>query len=831
MWTLFKNLTRILVIISLTLLSAADVMAEKKGKKVSSQQKKSKKQSKSKSPIKKAPEKTDDENFKLIEQDLKAIQAMNRGVSVNMPGSVNSHVQSHSPEPPQPVTRIDVTDKGFLFKFPKRPGMSLVNIYGDFWLFFDEKFDFSKPTQFPMGLRDFQDYSTSSYSIYKIQVDNRYWPVISLQGHDWKIDFVTIPQTAKSKKIVNWPNRRDDPVKILIPSYTMDILWTHPVTKVDYIILTSRKYAGGFAPHEGFPQFDAVESYQGLGIIPKTDSLVVMKDGDGENVLIYDSFGIIPKPASKVKATIFVGNRSTLALTKEIEKLRSEKQQTPEMMLRQIHSFIKLGVFNEAGFRIKDLETVCQGKCNTMQAQLDLMKLMSVILSDDDENPLKKDTFTLHVGQGAEFFFWYNLYHKRPQNYEVALEHFIPKYPRHVRNRIVEILLSLPDENDNLEKLIKVNGLEERLVDRAKLKMALMPPISLVDLEALVKNSKIREIQGEALFELTKERRATGEWKAKDVIEKMVPFLFSYGAKEVEAKLFLANAYREVGDYNKAIRLLKEVLFEAGENKAEVDEKIKETYLAFFKMVTEGDSKKNPKPMDIIAFFNDFGQMNPEGEEGRKIIMAVVDSFQALSLLRPAIEVLSKYREGEKDEPSQRQMALRLAELHVENRNPEGGQKMLEIFGEPKSEDEVKKVTTLRVDMAILEGNPAKGLPLLEGKEDTFHLGLKQKILWMIHDFKGSFQVLKALVEKLETDKETRAMYTAHLAAVNVLMSPHPMTFEDMRIRYGHLVKGTDQETIFNVLTTPDQATQQGMRGFDDLKTLLTYVEGLLKKK
>lgn len=771
-------------------------------------------------------DKSDKENFEAIARDIASIHAMNN-LSVHIAAHSHSHEENKKPE--APLDRLEIQDHAFLFHFAKRPGIALVHIHDDFWLFFQGKYTFPKEQKLPLGIDLFEDHSTSTHTIYKIHTDRGYWPSVTSETHNWKVQFVSLPKTSKSKKVVNWPRRRDDPVKILLPSYTGEISWMHPITKIKYGIFTSRKQTGGFAPQEIFPQFDAVESYAGLAIFPKTDSLVVTKDEDGENILIHDGFGIIPSTPAIFSETFFTGNRSTLALTRELEPLKS-KTPTPEILFKQIRILTKMAVFNDVGFKIKDLEKICDGKCNQMQSQLDLVKLMFMTLLPGDENAPKDDIFTLHSGQSREFAFWYNLYHRRPQNYEMAIDAFVSKYPKVFKNRITEILLGLPDENDTLEKLIKIKGIDDRLIDQAKLKLALMPPVNILALEEITKTSKTREVQGEAMLELAKAKKESKDWKAADIIKNMAPFLFSFGPKEFEAKFFLSNAYRDVGDYERAIRLLKEILLEFRDNQNEVQAKIKEAYLDFFKDVLEGTKETRPKPLDVIAFYNEFGHMNPEGEEGRKIIGAVIDSLQNISLLRPAIEILSKHREGEKDESYQHKMAIRLAELHLENRTPEGALKMLEMAGPAVNDEETQKMTEIRVEVCILQNDAPKALKMLEGKDDLFHLKLKHKILWGIRDFTNLFTTLKNIIEKLESDKSARALYTTHLAATSLLMSPHGMTFEELRMRYGNLVKGSDQEETFNALTTPDQDTRQGMRSFNDIDALLKHVASLVKK-
>lgn len=799
--------------------------------------------------------KKDQENFEAIAKDLSAIHVMN---------SMVFHAHSHSHEggasregdqknlPPPPPPPLEMTEHGMRFHFDKRPGMALVRLHGEYWLFFKGKHTLPLTEKLPSSVESMEDQSTEKDTIFKICT--KCWPVITSEIHDWHIDFLNNPQTSRSKKVVNWPSKRDDPVHILLPSYTGEVPWMHPITKINYAIFTSRKQMGSFAPQEDFPQFTSIESYAGLGILPKTDSLVLKKDNDAEALLMYDSRGTFPQPTSYEADFFFTKKQSSNTMTGEIQHLRSQKS-SPNNLFQEIQLLAQLNLFHEAMDRVATLEKLCANKLNPQQNYLDFVNLLMEVLEPTKEGAEAQKTspstlrapFTWHGGCHPEFSFWLNLYHRRPQNYEQALVTFLPKYPNYIKNRVISLLLELPDEPQNIEKLGKLLGVEPKIVEITKLKMALMPPVDTIALEEILKKSKNRSIQAEITFELAKAKKKNGTWKAKDIIKNMTPFLLAFGDNEFDAKFLLGDAHMEEGHLTEALRLFREISLASGQQN-ELFIKIKEAYHRFFQNIFEYQTKESlkkdekddstakkdktkeksatkPSPFEVIAFYNEFGRFTSEGEEGYRIIQSVVEHMEKLSLLTPAIEILAKYGESHNDSPYKNAMYFKLAELHRENGNADGVEKMLDVIQGDLAPENQERVLGLRMDACLIRKDFSKALQLIRGKEDIFSLRQKCRVLWPMKDYGELLKTLISLIDKETNDKNARALDTAHLAAVNLLLSPHPFTFDDLRMRYGHLVKGTPFEKMFHVLSMPDQNIQNGLSQFDTIDDLINYAK------
>ncbi|MBX9977400.1 MAG: hypothetical protein K2X98_04050 [Alphaproteobacteria bacterium] len=734
------------------------------------------------------------------------------------PGSV-----AHSPEAPV----LEVTEKSLIFSGKKLPGMALIKILESYWIFLDRKYPMEIPKKYPFGIEAMTDQSTDTNTILKMRLSPSFWPNLAAEKNRWIIDFSITPRLSRTKKVIRMPNTIDKPIKILMPSYVSEIAWQHPDTKIPYSIFTSKKQDGAFTPLQNFPQLTLMESYVGLGLHPKTDSLVVQRDV--EDINIFDAKGMTASDdvlTTNINSIVFADQRTPYKINVELQKLKNVKQTTTSL-LRQIQLGLHLGFFSEVGVNIKKLESLCQKGAWSDQGIIDFMKLVLLTLSPHDENAKESIDFVNHSQQSAEFAFWYNIYKRTPQNYDNLVKSVLSTYPTFLKNKVAEIMLTLPDEYENLRSILNLKGLHKDLRERARLKLALMQPMDMRELQELSEFSPQREIQAKAKLELILDHRKEKNFDATAAINDLEPFLFSFGDKSFEAKTLLSQLYVEKRDYTKAIRLLKDLALEEKNRDFDLKEHMKKAYLSFFQDIFDKKDKKpglekfNPHPLDIIAFFNDFKHLTPEGEAGTKILETVVDAMRSLSLYKPAIEILNKQTEQVKEEVQKKDLLFTVAELHLDNLDAESAEKVLMGMDlATLTEEKTRKRRDLLIDTYLLKNAPTKALSLVNDLKDTNSLLQKERILWFMKDFDGITAFVPPMIN-LADGQDKKAELVTHLAIANVLVKNPPFSFIDLRQRFQSLVKGTAFEKDFLMATTPEIMIPDGLRHFGALDGLL----------
>ncbi len=784
------------------------------------------------------------ENLSILESELpKRIDMMNK-VSTPILKSVEGESKNASSNHPEssvtsasPPSIIQANDVSLTIHSKKLPGIALIRILDAYWLFLDQKYPFTLPTNYPYGIFSMEDKSTEQNTIVKIILRRGFWPNIRAEKETWTLDFNISPRLSRTKKVMRWPDSIDKPIKILMPSYVGEIPWVHPEMKIPISIFTSRKQDGAFTPQQSYPQLTLMESYVGLAIQPISDSLVVRRDV--EDLDVFDARGIAlgnELLSSKENLSILADTRRPYKIEDELQSLKNKKR-TPAIMMKIIELSLKLGFFSEAGAQFKALDALCTQGVWVDQAKVDLFRLVLLTLSPNDESASHPIDFTHHNFQSPEFHFWYNLYRKNPQNYEPLIKHIISHYPLFLKNEVVEILLSVPDEYENLRSLIGLQGIDRDLKDKARLKLALMEPIDIRELKDLVKYSKNREIQAKAQLQILYEEQKEKDFNPLKAIKILESYLFSFGDKEFEAKVFLAKLYVGQRDYTQAIRLLKDLSLEDKNRRAELNEHMRYAYLQFFEDVfqkeevkqnnsknkknSEGLENFNPQPLDIVAFYNDFNHLTPDGEKGKKILNTVIDALKKLSLYRPAIEILSRQFEKEKNGPDKTSLTFQIADLYKMLPSPEDVEKILNTLDDTTmSEADVLKKRYLLVESYLLQNQPGKALSLVENDKSLEGEISKERIYWHLKDFNKILELVPLLLQRVN-DKEKRAFLATRLAIANVLVQNPPYPFEDLRMRYINDVKNTMYEKDFLVATTPEIRVEDGLLYFPTLDPLL----------
>ena len=732
------------------------------------------------------------------------------------------------PLPPPPPPPLEITDKSITFTLPQLPGIAFVKIYDDYWLFFDAKYTLTLPKKRPMGVIELEDFTTKDNSIFRFRLASGYSPIINSARKSWTIEFNTTVRMSRTQKIVEFPKSIDDPVKILLPQFKAELIWTHPKSLVRFSIFTSQKQDGSFTPNSDYPQFKIIESYAGLGIQAKMDSIIAEKDAENINLKGVTALSRAEYSNTIDTISILADYRSLNGINNELKHL-NQKPDTPEILFQKALLNTKLAVMNTAGVYINAIEEYQSKMIPVERAKIDLIKLVIATLTPKSENAPKDISFMNHSQASPEYLFWYQLYKRIPQDYSFALKTFLPDYSTPLKNRIVEIILSMPDQHDTLKELVSLGGVDDELRSRAKLKAAMMYPVDLQELESLSNNSPSREVQGMAAFEWVQEKMRLKDITPQEGINKLEPYLLGFGDKTFDAKFLLCDLYIQLKKYTGAIKFYKGMLVEFPEKLEDLQAKVKEAYLGFFNDLALKHSNKeelkdfNPDPLEVVAFYNDFQHLTPEGEEGTKIILEVIQALKALNLLKPAIELLNKTLEVIKDPLMRKKVIFELLLLNIDNRDADGFDKAISNLPSDLTESEQAYKQELQVTSYITRNEAKKALELIGDKEDVDSLKQKHKVYWVSKDYGKLMDVLPPLIEK--ADRNDKPEFIAHLAACNLLIPIPTYGNQEMRDRFGDLMKGSSFEDMFMALTTPNLNYQEGLKNFNDIEGLLKFVE------
>ncbi len=736
---------------------------------------------------------------------------------------------------------LNVSDKFLTFTSKKLPGLAFIKIFDAYWIFLDTKYPIHIPKTYPFGILDISDQSNATNTILKLKLRHDFWPNISTEKQRWIIEFNTSPRLSRTKKSIRWPDTMDKPLKILMPGFVSEIDWIHPETYIPYAVYTSRKQDGAFMPHQTFPQLSLMESYIGLALHPKADSLVVQRDVEDLN--IFNALGmIIPDDFLKSSqgVSFLSDKRVPYKINSELQRIKNLPE-TPEHIVKTIELGLKLGLFSEVSAQLKNLRKLCPKGVwsdNANNAKIDFMQLVLLTLSHGNEDAGEDVHFVNHSDQSPEFKFWYALYKRKPQNYGAIVTHILSTYPLFIKNRIIEILLTLPDECENLKTLLGLQGIHNDLKERARLKLALMQPIDIRELNDLAKGSHQREIKAKATLQLLYEMQKQKDFNLQSAIEKLEEFLFNFSDKEFEAKTFLGKLYVAKKDYFSAIRLFNDLLPRFKDWEDELKASMKDAYFNFFQDVfdkmahkkkrtdTKSNTKKelatfDPKPLDIVAFYNDFNHLTPEGEVGEKILDTVIQALEALNLYKPAIDILNRLLEQSKDPQKKKELTFRVAHAYILNKLPKDAEKALIALQSSEKDEDVRRKTALLIDIYLLQNEPLKAFLLVENCKDIDSLLQKERIYWFMKDFEKILTHNPSLIQHVE-NKDRKAELATHIAIANVLTKNPSFDFFDLRQRYDDIVKGTAFEKDFMTATTPEIKISDGLRHFDELNNLLT---------
>ncbi len=428
-----------------------------------------------------------------------------------------------------------------------------------------------------------------------------------------------------------------------------------------------------------------------------------------------------------------------------------------------------------------------------------------------------------------------------PIDFLLAYDRFLQDYPSDFRIQLGLVtanyytLIGERDIARTIMDILLVEDMPKQLQNNAIYSNALIlleeDPLTARDLLTRLKDdtedryNRARATQLLTSTDLAAERISNDE--AIEALERL-SFVWRGDAYEIARLRLLGKLYIDTKQYFRGLiqwRTVasffsdtKEALFIAGEMKE-----------VFAKLFESGEAFEMD-PLDALTLYFEFQELTPVGKRGDAIIQQLVDHFIAADLLPNAIDILRHqltYRVKDKDRFA---LALKLAELELENKMPEQVSSALAFLGDDAPEDVVQKARHLRARAFLQLGELRRVFQTLGHDFSDPAQDIRLDVFWQQGNWFGLINILEERLEYIRqfaakelTEKEKNNLI--RLATSYQAQQQQDKLDELHTLVYDRLPDG-ELKNKFTYLTTGQlpinhESLNQSLQ-MDDFETFLT---------
>jgi len=315
-------------------------------------------------------------------------------------------------------------------------------------------------------------------------------------------------------------------------------------------------------------------------------------------------------------------------------------------------------------------------------------------------------------------------------------------------------------------------------------------------------------------LERIKLERARGDIREVDAAEQLARLGLAWrgDALEMEILSLRAELLEKAGDARGAMETLRAMVRAGGDTPAVEARKkrLSGLFLGAFNLAPEGAEGA----LASYALFKDFREFVPAGDAGRVVLEKLAVRLAVLDLLNEGVDIYEQMMQGLPEGAEKARLGTRMAGLQLLDGKPDASLATLDSTqsgAAPKDMADERRL--MRAEALLQMGRTNEAAALLAGDGRLEAASLAAEIAWKMKDWKKAAEILGRLAgdppdEGGETTPAQRKLVLR--AAVALSLAEDPSAIETLRIGWGRFMKGTDEEALFTLLTSPDAPDDMG---------------------
>ena len=342
-----------------------------------------------------------------------------------------------------------------------------------------------------------------------------------------------------------------------------------------------------------------------------------------------------------------------------------------------------------------------------------------------------------------------------------------------------------------------------------------------------------------AIFYHTTAALNAGAVTGPQAIEQLERLRFRWRGDGLELKTLrkLASLYFGGGKWRDGLKILRVATQSFhGEDPARVAQD--DMRGAFINLFLKGGADKM-KPVDALALFYDNMDLTPIGPDGDEMIRRMSDRLVAVDLLGPAANLLAYQVDKRLDGVAKAQVATRLAAVYLMDHKADKAVAAIrdsQISGLPDAEMHERMLLEARAFAVLKQWDNALDLVAVDQSDDTRRL--RADIYWESGNWALAGQKTEELLntrwsEPTPLTNEERGQLLR--TAVSYSLANDEASLARVRDRFAAKMKGTPDETLFNVLSADiDQhglAFRDAAARIASVDTLQAFMKDFTKRK
>jgi tetratricopeptide (TPR) repeat protein len=593
-----------------------------------------------------------------------------------------------------------------------------------------------------------------------------------------------------------------------------------------FYVLPSMRLDDGLRIAHQTPYFELGYSVQGFACQILSDRLFLEKQKNQLVLKAADVFSFSTQainPPTNYQEFLFFNSGSTkdwVSYRKDLERRVRESTQAnvPEMQMERVWVEVALGQGQEAKAILGNLKQQYPGV--ELNPFFKAIEGMAFFLCQNYAQALETWAF---LNETTEIQLWKAVsralltYAVETNSLIICAKNILDFYPPVLRNILTEIVLKVAasiGETSVVETFTSSNyALEDKRLKSIfdfykanilEIKGSMSAAMAVYKnlLESEQNNNVPLDLKAEAKFKIILDQFSTNALKIDDVIKKLDKlrsewkegqFEFRITKKLIEL-LEEKQSYPEMLEY---VRFLKKSFPERSiiEN---LNNRMQSFFIAYFKQ-----DLSNKSPLKAITVYENFLDLVPNGSSGNELMNIIVNQFLAVDLLDQAAHILAKWAAQKPDSPEKNDIILRVAEIHLLNKNPETTLTVLGEISRNASDNRnfQEKKMLIEAEALAAIGKMNEALFLLKDSMFPSHLKLAGKICMQAQQWNEAAHKLSVLVGILDDRKDTELKKNSLLSlAISYYLGKQTDQLQILRQMYGEFMKDSN---FFQYLTKP----------------------------
>jgi tetratricopeptide (TPR) repeat protein len=327
-------------------------------------------------------------------------------------------------------------------------------------------------------------------------------------------------------------------------------------------------------------------------------------------------------------------------------------------------------------------------------------------------------------------------------------------------------------------------------------------------------------------------RHQRGELDRRKAVDRLEALAATWRGDriELETMRLLGRLYVAEARYRDAFRLLEAALLVDPQSDVTFGFQ-SEMATVFEDLYLTGKSETLP-PVEALALYYDYNKLTPIGRRGDELIRRLVDRLVSVDLFEQAAELLEHQVEFRLTGAARAQVAARLAEIHLMNRNPEKAAQVLARTRMPALPRDLREQRLLLEARALSGvGRHEAGAELIEHLSGAEVERLRADIAWAAQDWREAGERLEKILGERWKDEEPLDPAERHdvlRAALAFAFGDDKIGLSRLREKYAERLGSNSEAVVLGLLASSEGVTAEtlsqaakALTGYDSLQSFL----------